>query len=300
MRSFKPDVLLMINCHRNAMLWGGLCAQFGYVGSRVIAVHHAGTLDNEKNFHGVDMLFLPSTDTIIALSDWHAQYLLHTDKIDPSRITIIPNGILVEEFSSVAPGSRRVVREELGVGPGDPVVIMVAGLREGKEHDVLIRAASHLVRERPTLKVVIAGDGPTRPRLEQLASSLKMSEHVLFIGERHDVPELLHASDILVLASVAEAMPLSVIEAMAAGTPVVASAVGSVPDIIEDGVNGVLVPPSNTERLAEALARILDDPAAANQMVEHARNSVLENFTLDRMVNDYERLFERLTNRARQ
>lgn len=296
-RDFAPDILLMLNCHRNAMLWGGLCAQFGGVGARVIAVHHAGTLDNEKNFSGVDMLFLPSTDSIVALSEWHARYLERVDGIERGRVTIIGNGIVADDFETVDKSAVERARAEIGLGPDDRVAIMVAGLRHGKEHDLLIRAVSRLVRNTPELKLLIAGDGPTRGGLENTVRELGVDKNVLFLGERRDVPVLLNLADVLVLASMAEAMPLSVIEAMAAGVPVIASSVGSVPDIIEDGVNGILVPPSDSRALESAIWKVLSDREAAARMAARARETFRARYTLDHMVNDYQRLFERLTKR---
>ncbi len=287
----------MLNCHRNAMLWGGLCAQFGGVGARVIAVHHAGTLDDKRNFTGVDMLFLPSTDSIIALSEWHAQYLERVDGIERSRMTIIGNGIVVDDFETVDETAVDQARAEIGLLESDRVVAMVAGLREGKEHDLLIRAVSRLVRNGRELKLLIVGDGPTRGRLEETVLRHGVGEHVIFLGERHDIPILLHLSDVLVLASLAEAMPLSVIEAMAAGVPVIASAVGSVPDIIEDGVNGIVIPPSNSEAIEHAITKVLDNGDDTVRMIANAHKTVRSKYTLNRMVNDYDKLFTRLTNR---
>ena len=129
-----------------------------------------------------------------------------------------------------------------------------------------------------------------------MARQLNVEDHVLFVGEREDVADLLHVADIFVLPSrpAVETLPLSVMEAMAAGVPVIASAVGSVPDMIEDGVNGKLIPPADGDKLAVAIEDLLSNPTAAKKIAEAGTRTVLDRYTLDRMVGNYTKLFERL------
>ncbi|MEJ2722272.1 MAG: glycosyltransferase, partial [bacterium] len=264
-RAFSPDVFLILNCHRNAMFWGGLCSLLTDTGKRVIAVHHTGTNNSPKNFDGVDRLFLGSTASIVALSNLHARYIEEVDGLDPAKITIIENGIIIDKYGRSDAQKLSELRAALEITENEKVVIMVAGLRPEKAHEALIRAA-HILQERRTdVRFLIVGDGPRRQELEEMARASHVRESVMFLGERDDVADLLHLAHVFVLPShsVVETLPLSVMEAMAAGVPVVASAVGSVPDMIEDRVNGILIPPADGERLAEALGDLLSDDAFA-------------------------------------
>jgi glycosyltransferase involved in cell wall biosynthesis len=275
------------------MFWGGLCSLFADTGRRAIAVHHTGTMASEKNFVGVDRLFLGSTAAIIALSPLHAQYIERVDGIPQSRQTIIENGIVTDKYMTPREDAVRLIRESIGISDGDKVVMIVAGLRPEKAHEAVLRAASVLAPSHTHVRFLIVGDGPRRAELEQMAQQLNVADRVHFVGERNDVSDLLHAADIFILPShpAVETLPLSVMEAMAAGVPVIASAVGSVPDMIEDGVNGRLIPPADGDRLARVIEELLGDPAATKRIAEAGTRTVLERYTLDRMVENYTKLF---------
>lgn len=296
LRAFSPHILFMLNCHRNAMLWGGMGALLARVPVRIIATHHTGTHRGPRNYADIDRLFLWSTTKILALSQRHADYIRDVDGIDAAKIHIIANGIHTSPYGAVDEDAAGRLRRSLGLGPENRVVIMVAGLRPEKAHDALLRAASELVPWDTNLRFLIVGDGPLRVPLEETAARLGVGEHVLFLGERSDIATLLHASDVFVLPSrpVVETLPLSVMEAMAAGVPAIASSVGSVPDMIMDGENGRLIPPADAPALAAAIRDILEDRAATDRIRENARRTVTERFTVSRMVAQYEDLFEQL------
>jgi len=300
LRSFSPRILFMLNCHRNAMLWGGMGALLARVPVRIIATHHTGTHRGPRNYADIDRLFLWSTTKILALSQRHADYIRDVDGIDPRKIHIIENGIHTGRYEEVDEGAVAEVRRSLGLGPEHSVVIMVARLHPEKAHDALLKAAHDLVRWRSQIRFLIVGDGPLRQSLMATAVELGLKDHILFLGERNDVATLLHAADVLVLPSrpVIETLPLSVMEAMAAGVPAIASSVGSVPDMITDGENGRLIPPADAAALAAAIREILQDHAAADRIRENARRTVTERFTVSRMVAQYEELFERLAQGA--
>ena len=295
-RSFKPHVFLILHCHRNAMFWGGLCALFADAGSRVIAVHHTGTMASHKNFENIDRWFLSSTRAIIALSETHARYLEEIDGIDPRKITIIENGIVPENYNRTNIEKVEALRRELSIAPGDRVVIMVAGLRPEKAHESVIEAASLLARGRSSARFLLVGDGPRRRELENMASELGVRDRVTFLGERRDIPDLLHLAEVLVLPShpAVETLPLAVMEAMAAGVPVIASRVGSVPDMIQDRVNGRLISPASTAELAAAITELFDDPGLARAIAAAGEHTVQERYTLEKMILKYTSLFERI------
>jgi glycosyltransferase involved in cell wall biosynthesis len=210
-------------------------------------------------------------------------------------IRFIPNGIPEQHRRGTD------VRAELGIAPDAPVIGAVGQLREEKALDVLIDAAGRLAPRVDGLTVLLPGAGPEEAALREAAAGLDGT--VRFLGLRDDIPDVLAAMDVAVCCSHREGSPLSVMEYMAAGLPVVATRVGGVPDIVIDGEQGVLVAPGDAGALAAALGELLGDPARREAMGARARERQREEFDLDVMVGRvqelYEELFER-TARARR
>jgi peptidoglycan/xylan/chitin deacetylase (PgdA/CDA1 family) len=169
---------------------------------------------------------------------------------------------------------------------------MVACLREEKRIDVLIAAAPRILERHPDAEFVIAGDGRCRAELEALARSMNVFERFQFLGHRDDVPRVLADADIFVLPSESEASPNVIIEAMAAGLPVVASRVGGIPELVGDGVTGRLVPAADRQALADAVLDLLDHPERAEAFGRAARHRIEETYSFDRMVEQFEALYE--------
>jgi glycosyltransferase involved in cell wall biosynthesis len=219
--------------------------------------------------------------------------MLVAEGVAPASIAVIPNGLDHAAFAAREPRPR--IRR----------LITVANLRREKSHETLIAAAARLVREVPDLRLQFVGAGPRRAELEALVAARGLSAHVEFLGHREDVPALLAQADAYVLPSRSEAFPNGAIEAMAAGLPVVASAVGGLLDLIEDGRTGLLVPPADDEALAAAVRSLIDDPARAAAIGSAAREAVLDNYSFDRMVASFEHLYlsglqARASSRARE
>jgi glycosyltransferase involved in cell wall biosynthesis len=191
-------------------------------------------------------------DRVIAVSEAVRAAYLARGYDRPERVVTVRNAVSLRP----EPGSGESLRRELDVPPGAFVVLLLAAVREGKGHDIAIDAMHRLRTERPGAVLLIAGDGPLEQEVRRRAGHLGHAVRVL--GYREDVPRLLDASDALVVPSVMEAFPTSVLEAMAAGLPVVASDVGGIPEMVDDGVTGILVRPDASE-LAAALERLMDD-----------------------------------------
>jgi glycosyltransferase involved in cell wall biosynthesis len=183
---------------------------------------------------------------------------------------------------------------------------MVANLRPEKNHETLIAAASTLAHSHPHLRYQIVGDGARRAALEHLAELRGVGGAVEFLGHREDVPALLARADLFVLPSRSEAFPNGAIEAMAAGLPVVCSAVGGLLDLVTPGRTGLLVDPADPQALAAAIRSLVDDPALAQAMGTAARDEVLSRYSFERMVRAFEDIYDaelrqpgRATRRAR-
>jgi glycosyltransferase involved in cell wall biosynthesis len=297
LRTFSPDIFFSID-HHNAMFWGRIASLMARVPVRVVASHSTGRMETTRSFTAWDRLLMRHTDAVIALSEAHAAYLREVEEVDPGKIVIIENGIDTDRYADVAPARIAALRYELGVKESDRVVAMVAVLRPEKAHSALLDAARFIKENRPDLsiKFLVVGDGPERGRLEDERARLGLEDSVLLLGIRDDIPDLLHIAGAVALPShpAVETLPLAVLEAMAAGTPVVASAVGSVGDIIEDGWNGKLIAPADAIGLSDAICHIFDEPQETKQIIERARETVRARYTVKRMMDKFDSLFQRL------
>jgi glycosyltransferase involved in cell wall biosynthesis len=212
-----------------------------------------------------------------------AAEMLRREGLAPASIAVIPNGVDTTGFPDRDVSARR----------SRPLrsIATVANLRREKSHETLLAAAAILRPEFPDVRYQIVGSGPRRAELEALARAKDLQEQVTFLGHRDDVAALLAAADLFVLPSRSEAFPNSVVEAMAAGLPVVACAVGGLLELIDDGRTGLLVPPDDPVALAGALRRLLADRPAADRIGAAARAEVAERYSFDGMVASFEALY---------
>jgi glycosyltransferase involved in cell wall biosynthesis len=187
--------------------------------------------------------------------------------------------------------AREQVRGSLGFGPTHKVVGTIACLKPQKAPLDFVRAAAAALEKDRDLRFFIAGDGALRPRVEALIDELGLQERVKLLGWRRDVADLLHAMDAFLLTSLHEGLPRAVLQAMAAGVPVVATAVDGTPEVVEDGVTGLLFPPARPDLAAERLHRVLRDGALRGCCVEGAKRRLTDAFDIDRMVRDLDRLY---------
>jgi glycosyltransferase involved in cell wall biosynthesis len=229
-------------------------------------------------------------DAFLCVSEQDRQRMIEIERIDPEKIVLARNAV-----PQPVPTDGADLRRELGVAHSEPLIGTLCRLSEQKALDVLLRAAALLREEVPGVRTVIAGDGPERERLEALKEKLGLGDSVTFLGRRTDVPDVFAALDVAVLSSDYEGTPLALMECMGVGRPIVATRVGGVPEMIEDGVHGLLVPPQDPEALAGAVAELLRDPERARSMGEMARERRAREFdvgvTAQRLGSLYERLY---------
>lgn len=211
--------------------------------------------------------------------------------VDGKRIRVIHNGVDAMKYSRNN-ATRATLREQLGLGDADEAILAVGELSAVKGHEVLIRAAASLTRARPALHVVIAGEGGERARLLELAAQLGFGDRLHLLGFRRDVPALLSAADIFAMPSYSEGMPLAMIEAMATGTPIVASEVGGIPSLITHGTDGVLTKAGDADALASALKTLLENPGSRRTCADSAHRRFLNHFSLSSMLDNYRNLYE--------
>jgi len=232
-------------------------------------------------------------------SDWQIRMQRHAYRFATKVVANSPAAAQILAQEGLAPTSTAVISNGLDLaafaGRNAPerirTIVTIANLRPEKSHETLIAAAAMLVGVYPALKFQIVGDGPRRRALEELAAARGLDTHMEFLGHREDVPAVLAAADAFVLPSRSEAFPNSAIEAMAAGLPVVASAVGGLLDLIDHRRTGLLVPPTDPEALAGALRWLIDDPARASSIGNAARADVHQRYSFDRMIASFEDLY---------
>ena len=226
----------------------------------------------------------------VAVSDTTAAQARVQHDAPPSRMAMIANGIRLDRYHP-DPEARAATRVELGLGDAW-VVGHVGRLDPYKNQALLVRAMAPLLSSR--VRLVIVGDGPTRGEVEAEVARLPEPRWVVMTGRRMDVPRLMPAFDVFALSSKSEGLPLVVPEAMAAGLPIVTTAVGGLPSVVDDGATGSLVPIDAT-MLGAALGRLADDPDRARAMGVRARQVALERYSADRMVEAYLALYARFT-----
>ncbi|MFD8005637.1 glycosyltransferase family 4 protein [Streptomyces mirabilis] len=232
------------------------------------------------------------SDAIVACSTEQAFRLQRVRRI-ATRVVMVPNGIRGED-SPAPPSEVAKLRRRLGIPAGAPVVGAVGRLSKEKRHDVLIRACVSICRVMPDAHVVIVGSGPQRPRLEAMIAAAGLLGRAHLLGHVDDVRSAYGCMDVFAHPSDAEGLPLAVLEAMAAGLPVVATSVGGVPDLVAHGVTGLLVPRRAPGPLATSLLRLLTDEQARAEMGTRGRERFLGSFTTDHMRERLDSLYDRL------
>ncbi|MGA2819258.1 MAG: glycosyltransferase family 4 protein [Anaerolineales bacterium] len=230
------------------------------------------------------------TDRIVTLSPSLRADLIEMRIAPSSKIEVIPLGM---DFSGlVGPGGPRgYLRQELGIENLHPIIGTVGRLVSIKNHAMFLRAARSMVDSGSQANFVIVGDGELRQSLEAQARGLDLTARVYFLGWREEMSPIYGDLDIFALTSNNEGTPLSLLEAMAAALPVVATSVGGVPDVVTDQVNGLLVRPGDGEAMAESWRRILKDPARSQRMGARARQDVIGRFGLERMLEKMRALY---------
>jgi glycosyltransferase involved in cell wall biosynthesis len=218
--------------------------------------------------------------------------------VPASRIVMIPNFLDPQAFEPISPGDRRRMLDEMGVPEGAFVVGIVARLSPVKDHATLLRAIASLREQIPALHCVLIGDGSERSAIEALADSLGIRDIVHLAGERTQPPNLHGLFDVSVLCSTSEAFPNSVLEAMAASRPVVATDVGGTPDAIRQGTTGLLVRPSDPSRLADAILRLYNEPALRTKLGNAGCVAARAGYSADAVISQVEALYSRLAGRT--
>jgi glycosyltransferase involved in cell wall biosynthesis len=233
----------------------------------------------------------PTAQSITAPSSVVAESIV-AEGVDPDKVVVVRNGVHLDRALS-----RADARRELGLADDEFVVGIIARLREQKRHDVLLRAAERLVTDGRRLRVCIVGAGEQEADLRALADALRLGDTIVWAGEQRDAGRLGGAFDVGVLCSWWEGLPLAGLELMAAGTPLVSTPVGAMPEVLEGGA-GVFVPVGDDAELASAIAGLMDDPQRRARVAELGRARVRERYSFQTMVDGFTDVFDATLARA--
>lgn len=243
-----------------------------------------------KGSYAIDRLADLFIDHYIAVSHAIARYLIEEKRLPQKKVTVIHNGCDLQRFipDHVAPAG---LRRGLGFGDTDPVIVVLARLEPQKGHRFLLEALPAVRSEFPRVRLVCAGEGDLRPELESQVRALGLEESVRFVGFQSNTEDWLALAEFTLLPSLYEGLPVVAVESLAAGKPMVATAVDGTPEIVLDGETGFTVPPGDPQRLAGAICRLLRDQELRTRMGRAGREWVLKGFSHQEQVGRTEELY---------
>ena len=280
LRSHRPDVVHVHVGTGREDFGGARTARRAGVPAVVQTLHLPWLMRDSRRVPGL-LRTLDAVDGIITVSERQAESYVRIG-VPRSAVTTVPNGVVPR---GPGPGRDRA-RRRLGLAPDQPVVLTTGRLVDQKGQRYLVACVPELLRVLPTVAVVVVGGGPLHDALAQQAAALGVADAVRLVGHRTDARELLDAADVYALPSVAEAMPLALIEAMDAGLPAVGTDIIGTSEVVADGETGLLVPPRDPRALGVALLRLLGDPALRRRYGSAARRRYRTRFTASRMAEE--------------
>ena len=284
-RLLRRERFDLVHAHIYASTAAAAIATLG-VGVPLVITEHTEASWQGRRERWISRWVYRRARNIIAVSTPIERRLIERDGVPPERVTLIPNAVIP------ASGNPPDLADTLPDGWLErPLVGVVARLQPEKGVAIFLKAAAHASKVSPEARFLVVGDGPLREELLDLVGHVGLRERVHFLGYRVDAQRLIGLLDVLVVPSLTEGSPLIVLEAMAAGVPVVASAVGGIPDQVRHGEEGVLVPPDDPNALAGALGALLEDPALARRLGEAGRRRTENEFSHEALVRRIEAIY---------
>lgn len=287
-KRYRPDVV-----HTHGLPALSAVGPLSYFGVLPYWVHtfHYGNYPYARRRHMLlERVLCKRSDALIAVANSQREAVIRQHNVQAERVGLIYNGVRSNPFID-KPGVRAAKRAELGLTTDDLVVGSVAVLSEQKGVTYLLRAACDVLARYPATKFVIVGGGPLEDKLKEEAGSLGLDRSIKFTGWRSDVAEILTALDIYVMPSLWEAMPLALLEAMAASRPIVVTDVGDNARFVGQGEFGLVVPPRDVPALARAICDLISEPNRLVELGARASGHYEQNFTVEHMVRAYEKVY---------
>ncbi|HEY3821711.1 MAG TPA: glycosyltransferase [Polyangiaceae bacterium] len=292
-RWFRGHGTQVVHTHNELPLIYG--APAGRVAGAVVVHSKHGIVPVTRGAHWLRRAAAVATDVFVAVSDATADTARANRECARDKLRVVINGTDLSRFP--APGdARATIRRELGIPPGARVVITIGRLVKEKNHALLLRAVASLLSADSHL--IVVGDGPLRDDVKARVRQLENGHCVHLTGARHDVPALLASADGFVLSSDSEGLPIGLLEAWAAGLPVLSTAVGGIPSLVRSGETGLLVPPGDEAALTHALRRVFEGDQALGRIAERGRAKALETYSAEQMARAYFALYEECLRRG--
>lgn len=282
----------VLHTHNAAAHYHAVLAAVGQRFNRVVNTRHGmGGFNERSRRERLYRASMRGTHSVVAVCDAARRTLQESGVRPRESLLSIPNGIPVERYRPGDRSEREALLAELGLDHRARVLGTVGRLHPAKDQAGLLRAFRHVRASVPEAVLLLVGDGALRGELEAVARREGVDDSVRFLGDRGDVARLARGFELFVLSSLTEGWSIALMEACASGLPIVATRVGGNPEIVEDGVNGLLVPPADPRALADAIVSLLEDPDRVGRMGAAARRWVVETGSLGAMASRYEQVY---------
>lgn len=289
-RLMKARNIHVVRAHKySSSLYGRIAAWLAHVPVVITSVHGNYRKDLRSERRIANKLLAGITDRIIAMSESIRQDILKYDNIDPAKVLVLRNGVDTDLFRPM--GAAGGIREELALKDNETVIGFVGRLVPAKGLQYFIGAFESVKTEIGQVKLLIVGDGQLMGPLKMMAHDKGLSNDIMFLGERTDIPQLLGVMDIFVMPSIAEGLPNALLEAMAAARPVLVTCAGGMGEIIQDGVNGLVVPVGDTAALSGGLRKLMEDRSFAQALGAAARQCIENSYSIRATARAWEDLY---------
>jgi glycosyltransferase involved in cell wall biosynthesis len=289
----KKNNIHIIHIHSGAFFHGSLAGAFAKT-QGIIYTEHGRHYIEPKLIFLLDHISAFFADKIITVSPNLEKHLIEKIKLPPKKIKTVINGVNTNRF--IPREKSMELLNEFGISANSKIVGSVGRLAQIKDYGTLIKAYKRVVVKIPESRLILVGEGPCENKLRDLANGLGISDSVVFLGNRSDIPHILNLFNVFVLPSLREGTSLSLLEAMASGVPTVVTNVGGNPNIVKDGYNGFLVESKDSEKMAEKIINLLEDIEKAEIFKIYSINFVKNCFSLRENVEKYQNMYFEILN----
>lgn len=302
-RFLREHRVQIIHAHQYTPFFQSLVARLAYRWPPIVFTEHGRHYPDSRSSKrvAVNRALLRSDDRLIGVGESVRRALVDNEGLPEHRTETIYNGVPLENFVSVRGDGelRQRVRNELGATDDKFIIVQVARLNALKDHATAIRTVKRLRNDNVPAKLILVGDGEERAPLERLVAEQGLNDAVDFLGARKDISRLLASADAFLLSSISEGIPLTLIEAMGAGVPIVSTDVGGISEVIEHGSSGLLAAAGDDAALAAHLNLLWQNPEQQRRLTEQGSQRASERFSLDRMHAQYVDVYEQLLDRTK-
>ena len=294
-RYFDRQCVDVIHAHQYAPFFYSSLARLPGRKPPIIFTEHGRSFPDYRRPKRVlaNRFLLGSRDRVIAVGGQVREALIANEGFSPSRVEVIQNGVPVGDFASSPDGCAHA-REKLGLADDVFAIVQVARLNALKDHRTAVATIGHLIGSHPNARLLLVGEGEERPVIEAAIAQSGLADAITLYGSRNDVKTFLHAADAFLLTSVSEGIPLTLVEAMAAGVPCVATDVGGIPDVIDHEESGLLAPAGDALALSRHLARLAGDSTLRAKIASRGLRRAVDSFSDDAMHHQYQQLYSEL------